>query len=583
MQQIHFDAKRLWLFLGLALAACCSGCNRGETFTAPTTTPPVALPTSAENASPTTDDLPFQNVTEQTGIDFQFHSGRDAGEFAILESLGGGVAVFDLELDGNMDLMFAGGGGLQNQTVTAAACRLYRNTGDLRFVDITSQAGAAADRFYNHGLFPADFDNDGFSDLVVSGYGGLQFYRNQGDGTLQEQRDVGDLPDVTWATSIACGDFNGDGILDLYIPQYVSWSWDEHPQCFANSQGDREVCAPKDFRGLDDMLWLGDGTGRFRDATKTSGLIPGGKGLGAVAADLDFDGDTDIYVANDTTDNFLYMNDGQGVLSESAIIAGVSGDDVGVNTGSMGITTVDSDNDGRLDLWVTNFERELFALYRNDGAAAFTHVSRPAGLAVLGGLYVGFGTVAIDFDFDSDQDLVVANGHVSYRSQHSSFPQEALLLENRGDGTYQRVAAGGYFEESHVGRGLAYGDLDNDGAMELIFCNADEPIAILKADRPEADNFAVIRLIGTQSNRDAIGATIQWNGGGKRGALSRAGGGSYLSQSDPRILMTVPPDAVDIDVSVRWSSGHTETFPFPQDSRHVTWIEGTGNPLAQRP
>lgn len=521
---------------------------------------------------PVVDSL-FVDVTLSSGIDFRFSSGQDAGEFAILESLGGGVGVLDFDRDGSMDLLLAGGGSLANRTVSGKSCGLYRNLGGFKFVEATRQAGAAADRYYNQGIFPADYNNDGFEDVLVSGYGGLQLLRNQGDGTLVPAAPWRGRPDDLWSTGTAWGDFNGDGHLDIYVSHYVSWSWKENPPCFENPGGQRASCSPNRFNGLDDTLYLSDHQGGFHNATSVAQLVDGGKGLGVVAADLDLDGDTDIYVANDTTDNFLYLNDGQGVFKEFAILGGVSGSDVGVYTGSMGIAIGDCDDDGWPDILVTNFERELLALYRNETAASFNHVSRQAGLAAFGEMYVGFGAVFVDFDHDADQDIVVANGHVYHHSQEAPYLQQALLLENQGQGKYQRLPASGYFAEPHSGRGLATADLDNDGSLDLIFNNSEEPVAILAGRPPTTDRWAMIELVGVQANRDAIGATVQLVSDHGRQSFSRMGGGSYLSQSDPRMLLVLPENVVTAEVVVTWSGGHTESFPFPAHRGRTVWVE----------
>ena len=546
------------------------GCSQG------TTAPPGNNGNAKREDDPTTSSL-FRDVTAGSGLRFGFSNGRDAAEYAILESLGGGVGVFDFDRDGLADLMFGGGGSLAGRQVTASRCGLFRNLGEFRFAEITEIAGVPADAFYNHGVFPADYDNDGFADLAVSGYGGIQLFHNQGDGTFERVADWSSTVDASWSTSIAWGDFNADGALDMYVPHYVTWSWQEHPACYASSAGVREVCAPKDFRGLDDTLYISDGAGHFEDQSRAAMLSKGGKGLGAVAADLDLDGDTDIYVANDTTDNFLYLNDGGAVFEEVAIVNGVSGDEVGVNTGSMGIATGDANNDGLPDLWVTNFERELFALYRNEGAASFTHISRPAGLAVLGGLFVGFGTTMIDMDHDADQDLVVANGHVSYHAAGSPYLQEPLLLQNTGGGKFRRLEQGGYFAEGHSGRGLAHVDLNNDGAWDLVCCHAEEQVSLLAGRAPGHDRWARVQLVGTQSNRDAIGASIQLSAGDYRHVMLQVGGGSYLTQSDSRQLLVAPPGDDIPAVLVTWPSGLRESFPFPTSKSTQLWIEGSGN------
>jgi hypothetical protein len=517
----------------------------------------------------------FREITQQSGLQFSYSTGRDAAEYAILESLGGGVAAFDFDRDGWVDLMFAGGGRLDEKRVTAKPCGLFRNVtgeGKISFTEVTQSASALGDEFYNHGAFPADFDNDGFLDVAISGYGGIQLLRNQGDGTFQKYAVISTHATNSWSTSLTWGDFDGDGNLDLYSPNYVDWSWANHPDCTYSSEGIREVCPPKEFSGLDDVLLSSDGEGGFVARFADVGLVPGGKGLGAVAGDVDADGDLDLYVANDTTNNFLYLNDGTGRFEEQGILAGVSGDEAGVNTGSMGVLLQDVDGDGKPDIWVTNFERELFALYHNHGGHLFAYVSRTSGLGSLGGLYVGFGTVTLDYDFDGDHDIVVANGHVSYRPAQGTYKQPALLIENQGRGRFRRLLPGGYFDQQHTGRGVAQADLNNDGIPELIFSHTEEPASIL-ANSNSPQRVATVRLVGRQSNRDAIGTAIHYRSGGRDFLYQANGGGSYLSHSDRRFWLFVPDDYNEVTVTVRWPSGVEQQFPFPSLGEMTTWTE----------
>jgi enediyne biosynthesis protein E4 len=515
----------------------------------------------------------FAEVTARTGIAFTFSSGREAGEYAILESLGGGVAVFDFDGDGRMDLMFAGGGGLSGREVTGRQCGLFRNLGQWEFAEATRNAGAAADRFYNHGVFPADFDNDGFEDLAISGYGGVQLLHNQGDGTFVELPWLATHPAQPWSSSLAWADFNRDGVLDLYVAHYVDWSWRRHPQC-AGAAVPREVCPPREFAGVGDAIYMATGDGQFERLDRESGLVGAGKGLGVVAADVDLDGDIDLYVANDTTDNFLYLNDGHGRFEETAVLAGVAGDEAGISTGSMGTYVFDATGDGLPDIWVANFERELFALYRNEGAGLFSHVSRAVGLAAVEGSFVGFGTVAVDYDRDGDLDLVVANGHVSYASPFTPFRQQPLLIENVR-GRFERVMEPGYFATGHSGRGLAAGDLDDDGRVDLVFSHLEEPVAVLQGTAQGGPAAIGVRLVGTHSSRNAVGATVRLSSGR---LLMHNGGSSYLSSSDPRLwltgdLATGELATDEIPLRVTWPSGKEQEYVLSGSSRQWTLLE----------
>lgn len=524
-------------------------------------------------------DVHFIDRTSQTGIDFSFQSGRSAGEYTILESLGGGVAAMDYDLDGNIDLMFAGGGSLDNRTVAGQSCGLFRNLGQWSFRHNTAATATEAAEFYNHGVFPGDFDGDGLPDLAISGYGGVQLLRNQGDGTFSHFTTLITHQSHPWSTSLAWADFDGDGHLDLYVTHYVDWSWENHPHCRGVRGIPREVCAPREFRGVSDVLYFNDGRGGFRPANQDAGLVAGGKGLGVIAGDINLSGATDIYVANDTTDNFLYLNDGQGTFRETAILAGVSGDPSGVNTGSMGVALQDLTNDGLPDLWVTNFERELFALYRNEGAGLFSHISRSVGLAAIEGLYVGFGTVLIDVDLDGNRDIVVSNGHVSYHSPDTRFAQQPLLLINQGDGRFRQSEQVGYFAGAYTGRGLAHTDLDNDGSWDLVFTHLEEPVSVLQGAPPPHSRWALVQLVGQESNREAVGATVRVvTPQGEQLYLATAGG-SYLSHSDSRIRLLLPEKTqddpeVESVVQVRWPSGLEQNFPLPPAKANVVWVEG---------
>lgn len=531
-------------------------------------------PAPAAPARDTGDDQLFTDISDRIGMALVFHSGRQAGEYAIIESLGGGVAALDYDLDGRIDLMFAGGGDLENRHCSGRPSTLIRNLGPWAFEQVTTAAGCQADRFYNHGVFPGDFDGDGFPDLAISGFGGVQIYRNQGDGTFRRLDDWVSHPDHPWSTSLAWADFNANGLLDCYVTHYVDWSWENHPRCSGGPGVPREVCPPRQFAGVTDAIYFNNGRGGFQRSDREAGLVAGGKGLGVVAGDINLNGATDIYVGNDTTDNFLYWNDGQGHFTEAAILAGVSGDPAGVNTGSMGVALADVDGDGLPDIWVTNFERELFALYRNERQGLFSHVSRAAGIGAVEGLYVGFGTVLIDPHGDARPDIFVANGHVSYHSPRTPFRQRPLWLANQSDGRFAQPPPRGYFAEPHSGRGLIHVDLENDGGWDLVFTHLEEPPTVLQGKPPAHDHWALVQLVGRQANREAIGATVRVSGPEGEHLYLVCGGGSYLSQSDRRLRIVAPGDPRAVDVHVRWPAGQEETFAFPDPGSGVVWVQG---------
>ena len=352
-----------------------SGCRSERSESAPAIKVNPNAPSkgaSLENAA-----FRFTDITKQLGVDFVYQNGYEQQNYTILESLGGGIGVLDYDRDGRADFFCPGGGTFKDKQTIGFPAELFRNLDGLRFTATGSLARSNASGHYSHGACVADYDGDGFPDVLVTGYGGLQFWRNEGDGTFLECQNESGLDDTLWSSSAGWGDFNNDGVLDLYVAHYVNWSFDNNPPCRGRTPDERDICPPREFAGLPDILYMGNGDGTFSDASAQWQLRTdaSSKGLGVVIADFDRNGFVDIYVANDTTNNFLYSNSGQAPFTEVGAVAGVATDKIGIPNGSMGVEVIDFNRDGQLDIWVTNYEREDFALYRNEGPASFLHVS----------------------------------------------------------------------------------------------------------------------------------------------------------------------------------------------------------------
>jgi len=329
----------------LVITATLLGCRQS----APTPAP-VASPASSAKVAESTAPW-FVEVTDESGVESIYRNGQEGKQSAILESLGGGVGVLDFDLDGLLDLCFAGGGQIHpDQRITALPTQMYRNLGTWQFDAVGDLAGVSSSAFYSHGLAVADYNHDGFPDFLLTGYGGVQLFTNLGDGTFSEDSKVAALIDPSWSTSAGWADFNGDGSLDLYLDHYVNWSFENHPYCDGPTPSQREICPPKQFEGLRDIVFFSNGDGTFRDVTDEVGIDAGGKGLGVLIEDVDVDGDVDIYVANDTVPNSLYLNDGNGKFESVADLSGVAVSDKGAPDGSMGVDGCDFNRDGRPDL-----------------------------------------------------------------------------------------------------------------------------------------------------------------------------------------------------------------------------------------
>ena len=522
---------------------------------------------------PKPNNIKLVDVGTESGISFTYHNGTESGTSSIVESLGGGVGILDFDLDGLLDLCFPGGGTIEkDKELSGLQTGLFRNLGSMRFESVGKSANINSVRHFTHGIAVGDYDHDGFPDVLITGYGGLQLWRNQGDGTFKEA-DAG-LSDDQWSSTAAWGDFNGDQHLDLYVAHYVNWSWQNNPHCPGPSKDKSEICGPRDFQPLPDVIYFSNGDGTFRDATSKAGLRDDGKGLSVMVFDSDNDGDLDIYVANDETPNFLYKNDGDGRFEEVATVDGGANDASGSSNGSMGLDTIDYNKDSLLDIWVSNYESEDFALYRNDGPHGFIHVSQQTGISALGGLYVGFGTCARDLDRDGDEDFFVTNGHVIKYPRGSPRRQLPLvLLCDKERFETLEFSGDGYLATAHEGRGLAAGDLDEDGDIDIVVSHVNDPVTVLRNDTTPEGDWLSVRLIGVDSNRDAIGAILTLHTTSGDQVRQVKGGASYLSQNDNRQFWGIAKDDQIKGLTIRWPSGKVQELSDLQTNQSTIVLE----------
>lgn len=545
--------------------------------------PPPVTPATATGA-----DF-FEDVTQSSGIDHTYRDGQEAKLYAILESLGGGVGLLDYDGDGLLDVFLPGGGSLDEKAISGLPGKLYRNLGEWKFADVTASVMPEQAIFYTHGCAVSDYDCDGWPDLLVTGWGRVALYHNElvdpADESkgrrLAERAVAAGLAPVTWGTSAAWADFDGDGYPDLYLCQYVDWSFANNPRCNGYSAGvERDVCPPGQFVGLPHLLFRNNGNGTFTEVGKEAGLrvlgvtddkgnqVGMGKGLGVVAADLNDDSRPDIYVANDTVDNFLYLNRGEFKFEEVGLLSGAARDDRGMANGSMGIAVGDYNRTGRASIFVTNYENEMHALYRNLGRDSFHHSTSAAGIAALGQKFVAFGTSFVDLDHHGWQDLIIANGHVIRHPANTTLAQSPVLLRNTDGNRFQDISrrGGNYFAGKHVARGLAVGDLDNDGRQDVIISHVNEPVAVLRNVADTTGNHWLGLSLTGEKSRDLVGTKIVVEAEGSRLTRFVVGGGSYLSAHDPRIVVGLGGVGRVGKVLITWPHGGSEqwdgaTFP----------------------
>ena len=504
----------------------------------------------------------YQDDAVASGLSFAFQSGRSP-QRQLPETMSGGLGLIDFDGDGLLDVYALQGGAFPPPS-GALNCqdRLFRNRGGGVFEDVSAPSGLSRMAGgYGLGVAVGDYDNDGRADLFITRWRSYSLYRNRADGTLEDVTERAGLGgDRDWPTSSAWADLDGDGDLDLYVCHYLRWDA-ANPRVCQHSSGDGTTyCDPRDFAALPDHVFRNDG-GRFVDVSAEAGIVDrDGRGLGVVAADFDGDGKVDLFVTNDTSANYLFRNLGGFRFREEGVEAGVATNSAGGYLAGMGVACGDLDGDGRIDLAVTNFFGESTTFYHNLGSGQFSDHTAAVGLAAPSRHLLGFGATFLDANNDGRLDLATANGHVNDFHTTTPYKMPAQLLLGSRAGRLVDVSdrAGPPWSVPRLGRGLAVGDLDNDGRLDLVIASLDDPLAYFHNTTAPSSHFLTLRLEGTASNRDAVGARARVFSGGEWRVAQRFGGGSYLSASDPRLHFGLGSARRVDRLEVTWPSGRVD-------------------------
>ncbi|MGB9469673.1 MAG: CRTAC1 family protein, partial [Candidatus Acidiferrum sp.] len=527
---------------------------------------------------------PFEQIPADTsGIHWAHSSGKSEEKF-LPETTGAGCAFLDFDNDGWMDIYLVNSGKCDFFNPDPPLRNaLYKNNRDGTFTDVTEKAGVAGGGF-GQGVAAGDYDGDGFPDLYVTQYGRSILYHNNGDGTFTDVTEKAGVSAPGWASSAVWFDYDNDGRLDLFVGRFVEFSKELNKPCGVNDDGRRHYCIPQQYTPTPSWLFHNNGDGTFTDVSKESGIAGHlGKVWGVVATDINNDGLMDLWVSNDTLADFLFVNQGNGKFQEAATAAGVAFSDSGRPRSGMGVDSADFDGDGWMDLFVANIDREMFAIYRNNHDGTFDDMAIPTGIGKATKYMSGWGLKFFDYDNDGDLDLFLANGNPDdlINSLHGEVTyEEPLMLFQHTPKGFRDVSSssGPIFTHRICARGLAIGDIDNDGAVDVLVSVNNAAPLLLKNTAAAGNHWLGVRLIGKKSNPDAIGARVMYQAGALKRSRMKVGGGSYLSSHDPRIVLGLGAHEKLDWLEIKWPmpGGKTERFTDLPVDRYITIVEGEG-------
>jgi len=527
---------------------------------------------------------PFEEILAgRSGIRW-VHSNGKSPEKYLPETTGAGCAFFDYDNDGWMDIYLVNSGKCDFFTPDPPLRNaLYKNNRDGTFTDVTEKAGVAAGGF-GQGVAVGDYDGDGFPDLYVTQYGRSILYHNNGDGTFTDVTDKAGVAAPGWASSAVWFDYDNDGRLDLFVCRFVDFSKELNKPCGVHEDGQKHYCIPQIYSPMGSWLFRNNGDGTFTDVSKESGIANHlGKAWGVVATDINNDGLMDLFVTNDTVANFLFVNRGKGKFEEIGTAAGVAYSGEGRPRSGMGIDSADFNEDGWMDLFVANLDREMFAIYQNNHDETFDDMALPTGIGKATKLMSGWGLKFFDYDNDGNLDLFLANGNPDdlINSLHGevTYEEPLMLLRRTGKGFQDVSAASGpVFARRLCSRGLAIGDFDNDGAVDVLISVNNAAPLLLRNTAAAGNHWLGVQLVGKKCNPDAVGARLTYQAGDLKRGRMKAGGGSYLSSHDPRVVLGLEKREKLDWLEVKWPlpSGRVERFTNLPVDRYITIVEGEG-------